>query len=175
MQAMDFFAWQGGVTGNSIGAARRRSNAGLQAGARCVALVVNGLVVATLRSTGVNRRRGFANIGAGIWKQLRMTRAMKWIYGGVKSMVNVIQGQLIVIARRTGNSSMVKRLRITLSARAQSPRRACETVEEFQEEHDPHGTYSEKELHDLSMMNFGVAGETLATPAEALASPSIRS
>jgi site-specific recombinase XerD len=76
---------------------------------------------------------------------------------GAKSMVRWIQDQLVVIARRTGNSSTVKLLRVAPESLRTSYAPSVPTLEEFREERDPHEMYSEKELLDLFNEEFGAA------------------
>lgn len=72
-----------------------------------------------------------------------------------KSMVKWIQEQLVVIARRTGNASTVKLLRVAPERLRTSYAPSAPTLEEFREERDPHEMFSEKELLDLFTDEFG--------------------
>jgi site-specific recombinase XerD len=78
-----------------------------------------------------------------------------------KSMVRWIQDQLVVIARRTGNSSTVKLLRVAPESLRSTYASSVPTLEEFREERDPHEMYSEKELLDLFNDEFGVADKAV--------------
>jgi site-specific recombinase XerD len=74
-----------------------------------------------------------------------------------KSMVRWIQDQLVVIARRTGNSSTVKLLRVAPESLSATYAQSVPSLEEFREERDPHEMFSEKELLDLFNDEFGAA------------------
>ena len=77
-----------------------------------------------------------------------------------KSMVKWIQDQLVVIARRTGNSSTVKLLRVAPESLRTAYGPTVPSLEEFREERDPHEMFSEKELLELFNDEFGASDKT---------------
>jgi site-specific recombinase XerD len=73
-----------------------------------------------------------------------------------KSMVKWIRDQLIVTAKRTGQTSSAKLLRLEPDALRISYAAHVPTLDQFREERDPHEMFSERELIELFSDEFGV-------------------
>ena len=72
-----------------------------------------------------------------------------------KSMVKWIRDQLTVTARRTGNLSAPKLLRVAPEALRISYAPSTPTLEEFREERDPHEMFTEQDLIELFHAEYG--------------------
>lgn len=72
-----------------------------------------------------------------------------------KSMVKWIRDQLTVTARRTGNTSAAKLLRVAPEALRISYAPNVPSLDEFREERDPHEMFSEQDLIDLFHAEYG--------------------
>nr|WP_314623311.1 tyrosine-type recombinase/integrase [uncultured Noviherbaspirillum sp.] len=73
-----------------------------------------------------------------------------------RSMVKWIRDQLVVTAKRTGNISSAKLLRLEPDALRITYAAHVPTLEQFREERDPHEMFSERELIELFSDEFGV-------------------
>jgi site-specific recombinase XerD len=72
-----------------------------------------------------------------------------------KSMVKWIRDQLVVTAKRTGQISSAKLLRLEPDALRISYAAHVPTLDQFREERDPHEMFSERELIELFSDEFG--------------------
>lgn len=77
-----------------------------------------------------------------------------------RSMVKWIRDQLIVTAKRTGNISSAKLLRLEPDALRITYASHVPTLDQFREERDPHEMFSERELIDLFSDEFGVSDKS---------------
>jgi site-specific recombinase XerD len=83
-----------------------------------------------------------------------------------KSMLRWVREQLMVAARRTGNGSGSRLIRLPPEALRVRYGASVPTLEEFREERDPYETYTEQELIELFQEEYGSDSTRLDRRAE---------